>query len=172
MLNKSNIEKILDIIFKYPTANFTIRELGRKAGISAPTAMNIIRSLKKEQIIKESKVATASQISANLESEIYRRKKLVYNLEEIFSSNLIEYLVKIYRDPKAIILFGSYSKGYDIEKSDIDIAVITEEKNKLDLDVFEKKLVRSISLHEITLNKSSEEFKNNIYNGIVLRGAL
>lgn len=172
MLNKSNIDKILDIIFKYPTEKFTIRELARKVGISAPTAMIIVRTLKKEQIVNELRVATASQISANLESEVYRRKKLVNNIEEIFNSNLIEHLVKMYKDPKAIILFGSYSKGYDTEKSDIDIAIITEEKIKLDLIVFEKKLARNISIHEISLSKVSEEFKNNIYNGIVLRGAL
>jgi len=172
MLNKSNIEKILDVIFKYPTTKFTIRELARKTAISAPTAMIIVRTLKKEQIVRELRVATASQISANLESEIYRRKKLVYNIEEIFSSDLIDYLDKIYKNPKAIILFGSYSKGYDIEKSDIDIAILTEEKHKLNLDVFEKKLVRSISIHEITLNKVSEEFKNNLSNGIILKGAI
>ncbi|MBI4154792.1 nucleotidyltransferase domain-containing protein [Candidatus Woesearchaeota archaeon] len=172
MLNKSNTNKILSVIFSYPTTKFTIRELARKTGISAPTAMIIVRTLKKEGIVKELRVATASQVSANLESEVYRRKKLVYNLEEIFLSNLIEYLSETYKDPNAIILFGSYSKGYDIEKSDIDIAVITEEKRKLDLDVFEKKLARKISIHEITLDKISEEFKNNLCNGIVLKGAL
>lgn len=172
MLNKSNTDEVLSIIFKYPTTKFTIRELARKTEISAPTAMTIVRILQKEQIIKEETVATASQISANLESETYRRKKLIYNIEEVFSSSLVEYLTKTYKDPRAIILFGSYSKGYDIEKSDIDIAVITEEKHKLGLDVFEKKLARKISIHEITLDKISEEFKNNLYNGIVLKGAI
>jgi predicted nucleotidyltransferase len=172
MLNKSNIDKIVELVFKQPTAKFTIRELARKAGIAPPTALYIVRALKKEGIVREARVARASQISANLESLAYRRKKLVYNLDSVFSSGLIDFLIKAYNDPKAIILFGSYARGEDIERSDVDIAVMTTEEKRHDLKSFEKTLSRIISIHEVEPNKVSKEFISSLCNGIVLWGAL
>lgn len=172
MLNKSNIERVLEIIFKQPTTKFTIRELGRKSGITPPTALKIVRMLQKEGIVREERVARASQISANFESPAYRRKKMVYNVDSAFSSGLVDMLVKAYNDPKAIILFGSYARGDDIEHSDIDIAILTTEERRIDFAPYTKVLARSISIHHVQLDKISEEFKNNLCNGIVLWGAL
>jgi len=43
-------------------------------------------------------------------------------------------------------LFGSYSRGDDTEKSDIDIAIIGKEK-RIDLEMYEKLLEKTIFLH-------------------------
>ena len=77
-----------------------------------------------------------------------------------------------YGHPEAIILFGSYSRGEDTETSDIDLAVATTKKLSLNLTLYEKKLKRKISIHEITLEKVSEEFLNNLANGLVITGYL
>lgn len=172
MLRKSNTEKVLEVIFKEPTAKFTIRELARRTEISPPTSLHIVRNLVKEGILQESKVATASQISANFESEAYKRKKKAYNIESIYTSGLIDYLRRVYHEPKAIIMFGSYARGEDVERSDIDIAIITAEEKILDLKQFEKALSRTINIHETALEKVSQEFRNNLYNGVVLYGAI
>ena len=68
-----------------------------------------------------------------------------------------------------IILFGSYSRGEDIEKSDIDIALDTKEKI-LELKEFEKKLNKKINIEFIDFNKISKELRDNIINGIILSG--
>ena len=70
-----------------------------------------------------------------------------------------------------IILFGSYSRGEDIENSDIDIAIISNKKLNLDLEKYKRFLNRVINIHEINLNKISSEFLFNLYNGIVLGGS-
>lgn len=172
MLKKSNIEKLKEVIFKQPLTKFTIRELARKANIAPPTAMVFVHDLLKEGFVREERVARASQISANFENKLYRRKKQAYNLDSIYSSGLIDYIITEYNDPKAIILFGSYARGDDIERSDIDIAILTSERKNLDLKKYEKTLARTISIHEIQLENVSEEFKNNLHNGIILHGAL
>ncbi len=172
MLEKNNTTKLGALIYREPLREFTIRELARNAKIAPPTALLIVRALQKKGIVKERIVGRASQISANFESEQYRQKKRLSNLEQLYDSQLIELLVTEYHDPKAIILFGSYSRGEDTERSDIDIAVITTEKKTRNLARFEKLLSRSISIHEIQLKNISEELKNNLYNGIILRGAL
>ena len=74
--------------------------------------------------------------------------------------------------PKAIILFGSWSKGDAVETSDIDIFILTKSKKELNLDKFQDKLHHEIQTFPDDLKKSSKEFKNNLINGIILKGYL
>ena len=70
----------------------------------------------------------------------------------------------------AIILFGSYLRGEDLEDSDIDLFV--QSKEKVDLGRFEKKLGRKIQIFgykDISAIKN-KELANNIVNGYVLNG--
>ena len=63
-------------------------------------------------------------------------------------------------------------KGDDIENSDIDIFVQAKEKG-LNLVEYEKTLNRKISLFfKENFSKLNAELKNNIINGIVLKGYL
>ncbi|HLD04288.1 MAG TPA: nucleotidyltransferase domain-containing protein [Candidatus Nanoarchaeia archaeon] len=172
MLKKCNIERVLEIFFLKPTTPFTIRQLAKEVDLAPPTALRIVRALQKEGLIREQIVGRASQITANLENPTYIWKKRAYNLDSLYSNGLVGYLVKNYQDPLAIILFGSYARGEDIERSDIDIAIFTTEHKPLDLKAFEKALCRIINVHEVQLDQVSDEFKNNLYNGIVLHGAV
>ena len=91
----------------------------------------------------------------------------------LYDSGLIDFLKEKYQFPETIIIFGSYSKGEDTEKSDIDIAVITRLEKNLDFSLFEKKLQRKINLLELkNLEKAKKEFINNLINGIVLDGVI
>jgi len=71
-------------------------------------------------------------------------------------------------------LFGSYSQGYDVEDSDVDILVLIEKYSKInekELKIFEHQLRRKISLHIVQdFSKLSPELKNNMLNGITLHG--
>ena len=74
--------------------------------------------------------------------------------------------------PDAIVLFGSASRGEDIEGSDIDLFLVAKER-EINLRKFEKKLKRKISLHfEDSVSKVPKELMNNIINGIVVYGYL
>ena len=74
--------------------------------------------------------------------------------------------------PDTIVLFGSASKGEDIQTSDVDIYVQSSEK-KINLETYEKHLNRKINLFfEENFLKLSKELKNNIINGIKLSGYL
>ena len=71
-----------------------------------------------------------------------------------------------------IILFGSASNGDDVEGSDIDVFIQAPEK-KLNLLQYEKKLNREINLlFEENFSRLSKELKNNVINGIILKGYL
>ena len=72
-----------------------------------------------------------------------------------------------------IILFGSYGRGEDTIKSDIDIAIIGSKKKEVNLIGFEKILERAIFLHFYdSLKQINKNLKESIHNGIVLVGGI
>ena len=70
---------------------------------------------------------------------------MVYNISSLLESNLIKYIQEKLM-PKSIVLFGSYSRGEDLEESDIDLFVECKKEN-IDVSGFERKLKRRIQMH-------------------------
>mgnify|MGYP001565735874 CR=1 FL=1 len=171
MIEKSTIQKVLAVFFENPSREFHLRELSRLLKLSMPTIITATDKLAKEKLIIKEKGRVITKVIANRGYIDFVRLKRLHNLEIIYNSSLISHLSELYNQPKAIILFGSFSRGEDIEKSDIDIAVITNKKLNLDLSEYEKRLKKAINLHEIDLDKISEEFRANLLNGIVLEGS-
>ncbi len=171
MIYKNSKFIVLDVFLNSPTKEFHARELSRKTSLSIFAVLEAIKKLSKEGFISVSKKGNMKIVKAS-NSTTFIRAKRVSNLEKIYDSGLVDYLASAYENPGAIILFGSYSRGDDIESSDIDIAVITKDHKKRALEKFEKILSRKISVHEIDLKKISKEFHNNLINGIVLEGAI
>ena len=173
MIEKSTIQKVLAVFFDNPSREFHLRELSRLLELSMPTIVSSTDKLAKEKLIIKEKGDVLTKVMANREGEYpdFIKYKRLYNLELILNSGIIDYLSKAYSQPKAIILFGSFSRGDDIEKSDVDIAVIASKRLNLDLSKYEKMLKRAVSVHEVNLDKISEEFKANLLNGIVLEGS-
>jgi predicted nucleotidyltransferase len=100
--------------------------------------------------------------------------KLLYNLQKVWDSKLVEYINQKYSYP-AIVLFGSYATGRDSADSDVDIAIFTENKTKISLTKFEKQLNRKIQVFEVEMDemkKNNPELLNSMLNGIVLSGEL
>ncbi|MEK6827524.1 MAG: nucleotidyltransferase domain-containing protein, partial [Nanoarchaeota archaeon] len=108
---------------------------------------------------------------ASSENKTFKRNKAIYNLFSILESGLIDFIGEKL-SPKSIVLFGSYQRGEDMEDSDIDLFVECREE-QLNIKIFEKKLGRKIQLHfKENFTSYPKELKNNIINGIVLRGFL
>ena len=166
-----NTERVLEKIFEKPIHHFHVRELARETNLNPNTIINITRSLAKDNLIIIERKKHLVEIYADIENKKFISKKRVYNLEKIYNSEITDFLVSFY-NPKAIVLIGSYSRGEDTEKSDIDIAIISSDKNIPDLDKFEKKLKRNIHIMPIIYKDISEEFYANIINGIVIYGYL
>lgn len=171
MLEKNNIYKLLEIFFDKPTREFHIRELSRITKISPPTVLLAVKMLEKQGMLATYRKGNM-KIVKTFSSVQFHRAKRVRNIQKIYESGIIDYLTQEYENPKTIILFGSFSRGDDVETSDIDMAVITNMHKEPDLKFFEKKLGRKISIHELDVRKISKEFYNNLVNGIVMEGAI
>ena len=169
MIQKYSRYKILQQFFDFPRKNFQMREISRKTKISQPSVINHLNALLKEKLLLKEKKGIYFSFQANRENELfklYKKFDLIYKLN---NNGLLDYIYDACT-PNAIILFGSASKGEDIEESDIDLFVQSQQK-KLNLEKYEKILNRKINLFfEEKFAKLSNELKNNILNGILLRG--
>jgi predicted nucleotidyltransferase/predicted transcriptional regulator len=176
-LNGPNYE-IIGLIFDYPNKTFHIRQIAKETKLSTTTVTRTIKELSKFNIITIEETDLTTNIKANLESNNYTFYKRVINLYRIERYSILNALIEAY-NPEAIVLFGSFARGEDIEESDIDILVITNtEKNKdvgdflgnyEQLGLFNRKFNLQILP---SLKNSSKEFKNAVANGIVLHGYL
>ena len=171
MIDKNSLSVVLNIFFDSPTNEFHARELSRKTGLSIFSVLEAIKKLSKEGLISVHKKGNMKIVKASNSMKFIRIKR-IRNLEKLYESGIVDYLNEQYNNPEAIILFGSYSRGDDVENSDIDIGIISKEHKKEALEKFEKKLLRKISLHETDFKKISKEFHNNLINGIILEGAI
>ena len=175
MLQNCTILKVSRVFFSQPTKQHYLKEISITSGIAHTSVKRELEVLKKEEIIKEIVERKGSRkfpvFSANMESSRYKKYKQLNNIIHLYESGLVEYI----RDkimPSAIVLFGSYLKGDDIEDSDIDIFIESTEQ-KIDIMQYEKILGRKIQLHFIAdFNRYPKELRSNIANGLVLQGHL
>jgi len=171
MLTKDNTYRVAKLFFDSPERLFHIREMARLTGLSAPGVVKIVSRLKKRGLLTSEKSRTVEIVKAS-KTDVFLQLKRCHNLLGLYESGLVAKLREAYEEPEAIVLFGSFAKGEDISKSDIDIAIITKKQLGLRLSDFEKMLDRSIKLYEIQLAKAEKEFLNTLANGIVLYGYL
>jgi predicted nucleotidyltransferase len=170
MIQKSNREKLLALFFDSPTKAFQLREMSKLTKIAYPSVRVYTHTFVKEGLIKKEKGNVFPYFIANRENIFFKILKLNYLRFYLEENGLIDELEKTY--PDCIVLFGSASRGEDIEKSDIDIFIQGEEV-EIDQERFEKKLKRKINLmFENKINNLPNELINNIANGLLLRGYL
>jgi len=173
---ESSLQRILEIFFIMPDKEFSLSEAARLSGVKKSNAGGFLRFLEKRELIIIETLSNLWRIRANLKSQMFLRSKIVYNLNLIYQSGLIDFLNDYYQNPRAIILFGSFRKGEDISTSDIDIAVEHRDDYEVvrldDLAGFEKVFKRSIQLHLFNPKKTDKNVLINITNGIVLNGFL
>lgn len=175
MLQKSTTQKVLEVFFNEPTKKHNLKEISNKISTAHTSIKKILITLVQDKIILQENEKRGKRqfpfFMANFNDIQFKNLKKINNLEQIYSSKIIHF-TEANLMPKSIILFGSYSRGEDIEDSDIDIFLETSEKI-INLQKFEKKLNRKINLYfKEDINKCSKEFKNNLINGIILEGAI
>jgi predicted nucleotidyltransferase len=171
MLKNYNRYKVLKIFLNSPTETFRLRELSRLSGISPLSVANYLKELEEEGILtrfEKNRVPFYKAMRDNEKFRLYQKISTIYELEESGLIDEIWYALS----PDAIILYGSFSKGDAIETSDVDLFIIGKEK-KIDLSKYENKLGREIHLmFKQDIKKVPNELRNNLINGIVLKGYL
>lgn len=169
MRQKNIKEKIREFFFVNPNAKIRVREIEKKLKLSLPSVIRYCAELKEEGILNTIKIGSVTFYTADKTNNNFLLEKKLYNIKSLYTSGAVEFLKKELNNP-VIILFGSYSKGEDIETSDIDLYIETPSKKEIELTKFENKLNRKIQIfkHKDISEIRNRNLANNIINGIVL----
>jgi predicted nucleotidyltransferase len=168
--------KIIEPFFLQPNKEFHIRQVARMLKMNHMTVRNYLNDFVKQGYLLKRSGNIYSSYVAN-EGGGFKNLKLFYNLEKIRLSGLIEGMNDFFDYP-AIILFGSYLKAEDIEKSDVDICVISDIEKGFDSTSYEKAIKRQVSIHKFSekgwkeLRNTNPELLNNILNGLTISGSV
>lgn len=169
MVHKCSYLKVLETFFIEPTNLHFIKGISRKINLAHTSVRGIITDLTEEKLIIKKESKPFDGYVANRENGDFLFEKRAYNLLSL--KELKDYIAELLY-PKLIAVFGSYSLGEDIEKSDIDILVLSKSKKELNVSKFEKKLNRKINIiYAEDLNKIERNLLNKIHNGFVLEGS-
>jgi len=171
MLQNYSRYRLLQEFFDSPRKGFYVRELSRKLKLAQISVMNHLKALQSEGFVVREKRSLYPTYRANRENEEYKILKKENIIWRLYKSGLLYYIEENIQ-PNCIVLFGSASKGEDIETSDIDIFVQANEA-ELNMKHFEAQLKRKVNLFfEPTTKNLSKELLNNIINGEIIYGYL
>ena len=171
-------EKILAWFYANPNARIGLNELSKCLMASKSSTKQMIEILINQNFLKRDMIGRAWILSVNQENPHFRIKKISYNLDKIYESKVVDAIYGSFPNSKSIILFGSYRKGDDNEKSDVDIAVEVLDNKNLEIktmgfipELGYRKNV-PVNIHIFSRNKIDLNLFANIVNGIVLSGFL
>lgn len=169
MKSRNIKETIKEHYFVNPYAKMRVRGIEKNLKLPLPSVIRYCKELQSEGILTTLKTGNVVFYTADRSNENFLLEKKLYNIKLLYLSGLVEFIKKELSNP-AIVVFGSYAKGEDIEDSDIDLYIETPSNKELNLKDFEKKLKRKI---QIFRHKNLQEIKNNhlannIMNGITL----
>src|SRR3989338_6371693 len=120
-----NKHKIINHLGKHPTEKYTMHELSRELNIPYASFYRTINSIKDLLIIEE--VGKSKIITLDKQNKVVK-SHLVVSSDEERKDYLKKYPIvrKIYQELNSdniILLFGSYTKKAQTEKSDIDLLI-------------------------------------------------
>ena len=164
--------------FAYPSREIGLNDLSKELGVSKTTAKEIVLGLVDDEFLNRELLGRLWRISCNQNHPFNHTRKIPYHLMLIYESSILQEIHHMIPNPRSITLFGSYRKGDDNEKSDIDIAVEVvgnEDVRIVKLGVIPQLGYRenvAVNLYIFSRNKVDLNLFANIVNGIVLEGFL
>ncbi|MBI4173728.1 MAG: nucleotidyltransferase domain-containing protein [Candidatus Aenigmarchaeota archaeon] len=154
-----------------------LSDLAARLEISKTSANVAVNALAYDGFLKIDVIGRVWRISCNQDHFYNFSRKISYNLIAVYESGILAAVHAKIPNPKAVILFGSYRKGDDTDKSDIDIAV--EVLGDVEVDVIELGEINvgfrenvPVNLHIFSRKSVDINLFANIANGILLEGFL
>ncbi|MBS3053526.1 MAG: nucleotidyltransferase domain-containing protein [Candidatus Aenigmarchaeota archaeon] len=165
-------QEILRFLFMNVGESFNARGLALPLGVSQPAVAKALPLLEKRGFVRVSKDRKSKRLSIELNKEnpLVIGMKRADNISQLYESGLAGFLKENFPGC-AVIIFGSFAKGEDTRKSDIDIVIVGAKSKSLDLSIFEKELMKEIRINFYrSFKEVNNELKSNILGGILLSG--
>jgi predicted nucleotidyltransferase len=167
-------QKILRFLAKYSDKEYYERDIARQVGVASGSANRALNELYDIGVVKR------RQAGKMLFYSIKSANPAIVELKKLINIMLVEPLVKeLTNSTKRIVLFGSCSQGTDNSKSDMDMFIVTGNKDQTQrtLDNFhfskgyEDIRIQAIIKTPVEVMKAGESeqvFLNEVEKGITL----
>jgi predicted nucleotidyltransferase len=170
----TNQQKVLSFLAKFSDQEYHEREIARKVGISYGSANRVLNDLALRGLLMRRRVGKMLFYSFNRSDPIYKPFKIFISIALI--RPLIDNMKSFASE---VVLYGSCARGEDASKSDVDLFIISEDKeealrlirNYKFLKGFEHLKIEPVIFSPAELPKSEKggrEFLSLVREGIVL----
>jgi len=167
---------VLELFIKNPYERYYLREASRILKISPMTVKRALDLLVKDKMLLREEFKNQILYRANMESAAFKHLKVAYNLAWLEKKEIVDHLKEKLAGLSSLVLYGSYAKGENDEKSDIDMLAISSSSRKRDFSLLDL-LGRETNLSIFTpaewkeqANKNKAFYLDVITEGIVLFG--
>ncbi len=170
-------DKIMVWFFAFPDTDFTLNELCKNLEIAKTTANTVVSTFEKMGFLTHHVLGKVWRIRANASHAFFTTHKIPFNLKSVYESGVLDWINSNIPGARAVVLFGSYRKGDDTEKSDVDIAVEVirdSEPETISLQIRRMGYRENVPLniYVFSRNKIDLNLFASIANGILLQGFL
>lgn len=176
MLSQYAVVKAIQEITSKPSKSFSVRGLAASTGISPGAAKTALDFMRARNVVLLNTVGRSYQYKANLSSALCRQWKILFNLNSLAESKIVDFFLEKNLGIQSILLYGSFARGTNDEKSDIDLLVITQKKASA-ADISFGKIKREANLTVLSFGdwkrKAIQDrvfYENVIFDSIVLFG--
>jgi len=165
---KSNTQKVLKFLSEHPTRFLLSSEVRKDLKISRASIHSALRELLKQGLIQREQKGKAYVYQIKSELAISKQLKVLDSVIKLRS--LVK---KVSPLVSKVILFGSCSRGENTEDSDIDLFIITHNKEEVRkrLKQFARFRLRPIiktPIEFVNLEKKDRTFYLEITRGVIL----
>lgn len=170
----TNEQKVLFFLAKSSDKEFHEREIARRVGVSFGSANEVLNELFSDGILVRRRVGKMQLYSFNPADPLFRTFKIFVSVAILRS--LVRGLKTIASE---IVLYGSCARGDDTSRSDVDLFIVAEEKERV-LEIIDKYRFRKgfedlkiepaiLSPLELLRSETNDkEFLSLVREGIVL----
>ena len=165
----STSQTILAYLCRHPQESFYSGEIAKETALSKGGTNQSLHELARQGVLKTEKKGRMIFYSVDIKSPLIRQYKVLQNI-----APLEDVVKKLKPLAQRVVLFGSCAKGEDTQESDVDLLVVSRDKERVRALVPETKEKRKIQLlvktpqEYISLEEKEPVFYQQIQQGIVL----
>lgn len=160
--SKSKI-RILRLMFKYPKREFTEREIANMINMSPNTVNLALKSLRITNIFLYKQIGNTHIYKSDQNSILFNLIKNLFEGEKQIREALFKLLKEKLPNVQSCIVFGSFAMELENFESDLDILIVSKNKEKTqdDLDKVSEEILESFGTVISSIMLTPKEFKMN-----------